>query len=270
MAANSVTSKVHRIVLIGVLLFSKVNSKHTYGYKKHHSSTGYNYEPPEVINNDPPSQFGYQYPVANPPLFDETTSNPQPPYLYGPPTLDLPAPNVTLPPFQNDIPDYPAYLPPPGTLQPPLYDPPLPPEEDYPNNNQYLPPTNLYETPSSVISSRIKVSNMSCLDTPLGGHFRATMTFSRSLTTLPIVDDAPSDCIAGSGGVFQLELDGDRMRKCGVKFCSNGVNMCVSIRMPTVRGIKLPEDGLMTLRCRPQERVVAHTKQLRINSQNSV
>lgn len=280
-------------VVLLVFVFNSGYGKNLgYHHHKHNNNHningGYNYEPPEIINNDPPQFGAYQYPIPNPPLFDETTANPHPPYVnYGPPTLDLPNSNVTLPPIQNDIPDYPGYLPP----QPPQYKPP---EDDYPNNqyipplkddypsnqyipplkddypnNQYLPPTSSYETPS-VISSRIRVSNMSCLDSPVGGYFRAFMTLSRSITTLPVVDDAPGDCIIGTGDLFRLELEGERIKQCGVRFCSNGLNMCVSIRMPTVRGLKLPEDGLMTLRCRPQERVVAHTKQIRMNTQNFV
>lgn len=215
------------------------------------------------------SDYGYNYPVPYPPFSDEISTTSLPHFSYGPPTLDLPKVNQTIPSIQADYPDN-SYLPPDITLQPPQFDP-VPIEDSVviplPPTNQYLPSTsaNQYDT----MVARLKVSNMSCFDDPVRGYFRASMTLTR-LTTIPVIDDATADCVTVTGNVFRLNIEGDRMKKCAVRFCANGVNMCVNIRVPSIKGLKLGDDTLLTLRCRPQERVVSHTKYFKINAKNLV
>lgn len=114
--------------------------------------------------------------------------------------------------------------------------------------------------------------NMSCLETASKRFFRAAFRTSQPLEVPPVVEDDhhQADCVLGAADRFAMELDGNRMTQCGVKYCQSGDkgNMCVTLRMPTVRGLKLPEDTLVTLQCRVQDSVVVHTKQLRMNSIN--
>lgn len=85
-----------------------------------------------------------------------------------------------------------------------------------------------------------------------------------------IPDEASGDCVSGTGDIYRLDFQGERMKQCGVRYCSSGshVNMCVGIRIPTVAGLKLLEDVSLTLQCKPQERIVSHMKHLRFNAQN--
>lgn len=224
---------------------------------------------PEIVINDKPNNIfsGYQYPVPGfPPVFlDETTTQGYP--IYGPPGLDLPQFNIS-----NDFPDYPSYLPPSVTLRPPLFDEPPNDDEDtvvipLPPTNGYLPPNSYQSSPNN---AQVRIINMTCFNSPNQYYFRAILHTPQRSDLVPVIEDAPADCISGSGDVYRLDLQGERMKRCGVRYCSNGdqVNMCVGIRIPTVRGLKMLEDMSLTLQCRPQERVVSHTKQLRFNAQN--
>lgn len=229
------------------------------------------YSPPEIISK------GYHYPVPDPPVqFDEPEL---PGGLYGVPVR----PNASFPPFQDELPPLiPTYLPPnlypplttPGVdIQPPQFDP-LPTDDTVIISppNHYLPPS--YGVPRQFNSVQMKLVNMSCLDTLSKRFFRAMFQTMQFLQVVPVVenDEPHSNCISGAGDRFRIELEGSMMRKCGVKYCNSGdkVNMCVTLRMPTVKGLKLPEDYLVTLQCRPQDSVVSHTKQFKINSINNV
>lgn len=86
----------------------------------------------------------------------------------------------------------------------------------------------------------------------------------------PVIEDASSGCLTPiSSGIFVIDMEGTRrMSQCGVRRCTTGTSsrtsMCVTVRMPTIQGLKLPEDGLVTLQCAPQDSVVSHTKHLRL------
>lgn len=193
---------------------------------------------------------GYHYPVPDPPVqFDEP---PLPPPSYGPPIF-----NVSFPPLQDEIPPlYPTYLPP-----PPQFDPTHPDDTVaiLPPPNQYLPP--------STKTTDLQIFNMSCLDTNTKKFFQVSFKTNHFLDNPPVVeDDSQSDCVTGFGDRFKMDLDGSKMVRCGVKKCQVGekTNMCVTLRMATVKGLKLPEDALVTLQCKPQDSVATHTKQLRM------
>lgn len=196
---------------------------------------------------------GYHYPIPNPPVqFDEP---PIPPPSYGPPNF-----NISFPPLQDEEipPLYPTYLPP-----PPQFDP-TPPDDTVailPPPNQYLPPSLNTKT------TDLQIFNMSCLNTNTNKFFQVSFKTTRFLENPPVVeDDTQQDCVTGFGDRFKMDLDGEKMVKCGVKRCLVGdkTSLCVTLRMATVKGLKLPEDGLVTLQCKPQDSVVAHTKQLRV------
>lgn len=212
---------------------------------------------------------GYNYPQPQPPLvqFDEP-STPSTIYI---PQAPQPAPPIfqdedLLPPSQ--LPPIPigSYLPP--TIYPPIGTPP-----DIFNDDldtvaiPSVPPSpgSLYQTPTT----KMKVLNMSCI---LNRSFRSTIQLDSrtSFQPPPVIDDASISCITPlSSGNFVIEMEGSRkMSQCGLRRCSSGTssrtNMCIVVRMPTIPGLKLPEDGLVTLQCSPQDTVVSHTKHLRL------
>lgn len=224
------------------------------------------------------STFRYNYPIPNPPVqFDEPATQ-RPPDIYGPPQYH---PNVSFPPFQDELPPTaPAYLPPslypptlpPGIgLQPPQFDP-IPVDDTvviHPPPSPYLPPVSTYGAPRHPV--QLKITNMSCLDTLSRRFFHASFRMTHQLEMPPVVDgNHQGDCVVGSGDRFVMDLEGNKLTQCGVKYCHGGdkANMCVTLRMPTVRGLKLPEDTLVTLQCKLQDSVMVHTKQLRISSIN--
>lgn len=210
---------------------------------------------------------GYHYPHPQPPLihFEEPST---------PSSIYLPQAPPVPPIFQEEE----EYLPPQelppipgGTYLPPSVYPPIgtPPEifNDVDTVAIAPPPTpgSLYQTPTP----KMKILNMSCI---LNNSFKSTLQIDgrSSLQPPPVIDDGSAGCITSkSSGTFVIDMEGDRkMSQCGVRRCSIGpssrTNMCVTVRMPTIQGLKLPEDGLVTLQCAPQDKVVSHTKHVRL------
>lgn len=258
-----------------ILFFSYLPSVFTgeIANKKHKIRSrdyGSSYDPPI---NDIPSGYNYPIPIPNPPpQFDEPVTPNIPSGPYEPPNH---RPNISFPPFQDESP--PAYLPPP--IYPPLAPPPqfdpIPTDDTIPPNppqDQYLPPPpppTLYGVPNINNPVQFRVFNMSCLDSTSRRFFRSVIRTSQFVDIPPTIDNSRSDCVFGSGDTFRIDVSGNQMTQCGVRYCSGSdqLNLCVPIRLPTVRGLRLPEDNLITLQCRPQERVVSHTKHLRVNPQ---
>ncbi|KAG5893031.1 hypothetical protein JTB14_026583 [Gonioctena quinquepunctata] len=208
---------------------------------------------------------GYHYPQPHPPVqLDEVTA---PSGIYLPPVYQPP---IYHPPiYQDDVfaPELPpipeaTYLP---AIYPPLTTPPdIFSDEDTVVVSPPPPPVSLYQAPPS----QMKIINMSCIQ---DGSFKSTFRLEgRSFQSPPVIDEGANGCITtSSNGVYSIEMRGSRrMSDCGVRRCSTGsstrANMCVVVRMPTVQGLKLPEDMVVTLQCIPQDTVVSHTKQIRL------
>lgn len=215
------------------------------------------------ISCDVGTSRGYNYPKPEPPpvQFDEPST---------PSSIYLPI----LPPiFQDEDPIPPSQLPPlpVATYLPPNLYPPLAVPPDIFNDDDSVvipspsPPGSLYQAPTP----RMRILNMSCV---LDNSFRSTIKVEgRSASQpQPVIDDGSDSCIIpSSANTFVINMEGARrMASCGVRRCTSGVNtrsnMCVTVRMPTVRGLKLPEDGLVTLQCTPQDSVVSQTKHLKL------
>lgn len=196
---------------------------------------------------------GYHYPKPNPPVHLDEPSTPS--YQYLPPVIqDLP-PLLPDPPLIAPIP---TYLPPVATPPDGIFNdddtivvqaPPLPPA-------LYTPPT-----------QKMKIASMSCI---LNSSFKSLMQIDERTSQFPVIEEGVENCIAkASPGVFLMEFHGTkRMAECGIRKCSGDntgkPSMCVVVRVPTVRGLKLPEDQVVTLRCAPQDTVAAHTKHIRL------
>lgn len=198
---------------------------------------------------------GYNYPQPSPPFvqFEE----PSPPSVsYLPP----------VPPVFQEEPPSPV-----GTYLPPVIYPPLGPPPDIFDDIDTvavspLPtPGSLYPNPAA----KMKVFNMSCV---LFNAFKSTIQIDgrSSFQPLPVLEDASPGCMNSlSPNTFVIDMNGHKkIGQCGVKRCSTGsssrTNMCVIVRMPTIQGLKLPEDGLVTLQCTPHDSIASHTKHLRL------
>ena len=63
---------------------------------------------------------------------------------------------------------------------------------------------------------------------------------------------APTDAV----GVFALDLVS--MDGCGVRACQvdGEAWLCVMVRFPIMAGLKLPEDEVIEIKCKPQDRAI--------------
>ncbi|KAL3282552.1 hypothetical protein HHI36_005732 [Cryptolaemus montrouzieri] len=237
-----------------------------------------------VISNSLVLGGGYVYPQPQPPVYQDVTD---PPLSYLPPNL---------PPILDEVPDIGStYLPsnplypPLGTpaldIQPPLFDTPsitdtddsvvveIPPAQYLPPTNQYLPPNRQQLTE---ITPSLKVSNLSCVDsTDEYSRFYAQFSAVQPFKMSPSMEGRSSpDCLnVISDNVFRINLEGIRVRQCGVKRCVNSSTkqrrMCANLRMATVRGIRLPEDVTISIQCIPQPTIISHTKEIRFRPQTN-
>lgn len=224
----------------------------------------YHYEVP-VNNYLPP--FGDEYPQETttrifeeiqPPFHDE----PVPPqgYIYE-------APRV---PFDE--------------LRPPVSHDELPPVEI--PNRDYLPTRSsfgAFDKGKNVPPLHLEVNEMHCYETPSDGRFQALLTLKSKNENVPVFEDAK-----GRRGYceinteikpplfdtnIRINITKDVFDRCGVKDCSSGehkANMCVKLRFPTVARMRLPEDPVLTLQCRTQDKIASHVKHLNFDVDNSV
>lgn len=189
----------------------------------------------------PSTGYHYPIPVPDPPVI---------PGLYDPPFLQ---PNISYPPFQQD----------------PVPSPPSDEQDTVVITNPLFPATAYgYPTTSQF---KMRIFNMSCMETSGNKFFRTTIKTSYPVSVAPVMDyNAGQECdVLGSGDTFRIDLENGNMERCGVRHCSGAdrINLCVSLRMPSLKGLKLPEDSVVTLQCKPQDRVAVHTKFLRIKPQ---
>lgn len=191
---------------------------------------------------------GYVYPAPSFPPVQLDEPSPLPP-IYLPPIDEIPLqppPASYLPPNR----------PPPVFIDDTVVIPAQPPPQ-----MSYLPPAN-----------PVRIENMSCIH---GMHFRATFTMNNQFSS-PVVDESAEKCIYDlNKNTFKIELeDHNQMIRCGVRSCrpsgenstARTDNMCLMIRIPTVKGVRLPEDKMVTLMCIPQEKVVRETKHVKLGT----
>lgn len=57
-------------------------------------------------------------------------------------------------------------------------------------------------------------------------------------------------------GIFALDLR--ELANCGVRACQEEGEewLCVLVRFPVMSGLKLPEDEIIDIKCKPQDRLV--------------
>ncbi|XP_065579655.1 uncharacterized protein LOC136039742 isoform X2 [Artemia franciscana] len=105
--------------------------------------------------------------------------------------------------------------------------------------------------------------------------FVATIVSPNGQSIQPLFDSRPSidpktsrvcQILPGSRtGVHKVEIT--NLDSCGVQACPQDGQpwLCVSIRIPVVAGLKLPEDELIMVKCKPQDRMVSEKKESDFN-----
>lgn len=117
---------------------------------------------------------------------------------------------------------------------------------------------------------QVRIDNMRCLDGS-DGHFQAVLSVESFIENLPIIDIDTIDhhCQLHLTGIkFHINIRAASFRRCNVHACGQK-ELCLQLRFPQIFGMKSLEDGLLTLQCRLQERVVTKTHTLRIGVGNT-
>lgn len=109
-------------------------------------------------------------------------------------------------------------------------------------------------------------------------RFSAVISAPDGLGAAPVFEDIPNvDPLTSrvcqiqptgqQSGFYQLEVT--NLDACGVKSCSGGSGpeanqpwLCLTLRFPVLSGLKLPEDEIIEIRCRQQDRTVTEKKDI--------
>ena len=96
--------------------------------------------------------------------------------------------------------------------------------------------------------------------------FTAFLRLPQNYLSPPVLENVgsesidPTQCLitrTNVDGIFALDLS--RMEACGVSHCENNGEpwMCVTIRFPMLPGLKLPEDEVIDIKCKPQDPAIS-------------
>ena len=105
-------------------------------------------------------------------------------------------------------------------------------------------------------------SDIHCMRTAQTETFTAFLRLPSNFLSPPVLEnvgDSPIDpvhCLVtrtNVDGIFALDLS--KMENCGVRQCENNGEfwMCVTLRFPMLPGLKLPEDEVIDIKCKPQD-----------------
>lgn len=234
----------HFLLLLIILLLKFCDGDYLYPAIQTTSSL------PEIIinKNAAPGSSGYYYPVPQPP-------------------------NDVLPPLQDEIPITPidnGYLPPPSNEY-------LPPQQDF---QPFQPaPHPVYGVPSTLQKQNgnfdtpngepnVRIISMSCLDSSDTRFFKATIQSTDFISSPPVFTKNIFGCniLRKANEIFVINLEAVNVGNCGVRYCANK-KMCLNLRLPTVQGLQLPEDRLITLQCLPQHSIASVVRSIGVRTQ---
>ena len=99
--------------------------------------------------------------------------------------------------------------------------------------------------------------------------FTAFLRLPANFVSAPVLENIltapidPTECLitrTNVDGIFALDLS--RMEACGVTPCTESGGqadswMCVTIRFPMLPGLKLPEDEVIDIKCKPQDPAIS-------------
>lgn len=118
----------------------------------------------------------------------------------------------------------------------------------------------------------IQIENMSCRNTDDDVFFRASIRFTKGATTKepPVIENAEMESckVNRAKDEYTINFEKDRFRRCGVTDCfmESEKFYCLDLRFPQIPGLRLKDDSKITLRCKVQERITSHTKQLKVKT----
>ncbi|XP_042869637.1 uncharacterized protein LOC122251643 isoform X2 [Penaeus japonicus] len=200
---------------------------------------------------------------------DETTtlrSFPRPPAIrppaipesdgFGPPSTPLGAAKPPSPPTG------PPATPPPTLIGTTFGPPAIPPPISSPS-----PPPG---------ADRTQVTDIKCINTGTASSFMALLNLPVGYNAIPVFEDRPTvdPTINTACRMIPTQITNDMfqlivrdLERCGVKRCRqpNGETwLCLNLRFPLVNGLKLPEDEIIQIKCRPQDKMAQDTHVLTV------
>jgi len=156
------------------------------------------------------------------------------------------------------------------------------------SSNNFVPNRN-GKTVTGKLSARDLVSDIHCLRTSNVETFTAFLRVPDGFATVPVLENTKAAAADGEGHAGDptmclitrtnidkvMALDLSQMEQCGVRQCqpsstdggadsesesevtSSSSWMCVTVRFPMLPGLKMPEDEVIDIKCKPQDHAVA-------------
>ncbi|XP_045603456.2 uncharacterized protein [Procambarus clarkii] len=125
-------------------------------------------------------------------------------------------------------------------------------------------------------ADQAQVTDIKCMNTGATSSFMAVLSLPVGYNAIPVFEDRPTidPTINTACRMIPTQLTNDMfqlivsdLERCGVRECRqpNGETwLCLQLRFPLVNGLKLPEDEIIQIRCRPQDKVAQDTHILRV------
>ncbi|XP_048514993.1 uncharacterized protein LOC105687923 [Athalia rosae] len=121
-------------------------------------------------------------------------------------------------------------------------------------------------------SDAIRVNEMSCRYSEQDIYFRASLVPFRK-SDHPVVENVKNEAcrIVKVKAEYRLKFEKDNFWACGVTDCSTeaGTFFCLTIRFPTISGLRLKDDNTITLQCRTQDKTASRTTQINVKTLNT-
>ncbi|KAL0099118.1 hypothetical protein PUN28_020279 [Cardiocondyla obscurior] len=124
------------------------------------------------------------------------------------------------------------------------------------------------ETPLS-LANRVSIEEMSCQNMEGELFFRATIKAPRN-SVPPVIDKVTNDVcqVIAIRDSYRISFERNQVWDCGVVDCSTDGNRsyCLDLRFPVIFGLQLKDDHRLTLRCKTQDRIAHHTRQMSLKT----
>ncbi|XP_018045302.1 PREDICTED: uncharacterized protein LOC108685149 [Atta colombica] len=133
---------------------------------------------------------------------------------------------------------------------------------------QTPPPSPPFGETSPSFVNRVSVEEMSCQNTRDELFFRASIKVKN--TVPPVIDNVTGDACRAIAvrDSYHISFEKDQVWNCGVVDCSTDDNQsyCLDLRFPVISGLRLKDDHRVTLRCKTQNRIAYHTRQISVKT----
>ncbi|XP_037778467.1 uncharacterized protein LOC119575116 isoform X2 [Penaeus monodon] len=125
-------------------------------------------------------------------------------------------------------------------------------------------------------ADRTQVTDIKCIDTGSASSFMAVLNLPVGYNSIPVFEDRPTvdPTINTACRMIPTQITNDMfqlvvrdLERCGVQRCRqpNGETwLCLNLRFPLVNGLKLPEDEIIQIKCRPQDKMAQDTHVLTV------